>query len=324
VVQHRRAHPQPPTAQAGTARKTTAVVRLATLQPGFTRAQLLNLQRQVGNAAVVAKVAQAGMPAVQRDDTPTGGGTGTGTEVVFVIRKKGDVYTAGMTKYAQTTLKGRIVREVANIDEMAIAAAEIANSGTKINKLSIVGHGQTNVGGVGMTPTGEKTWRFVRPDEVQKFVNGPAGKTLRSAMAKGAQVEFWGCYLGSVSDAGQAWADLLGAPVRSTKGEMRVSTDKFYLNSAGTKWATSSKKVPKGAQENFKKWLLNTYRTMAGTGEAPALKSNADQLAYMIDLFDKSNGELMTRVINQKGAKKYHRPGSEGELDLWDTTTPTP
>ena len=34
-------------------------------------------------------------------------------------------------------------------------------------------HGQTNIGGVGMTPAGEKTWRFVSPAEVSKFANTP-------------------------------------------------------------------------------------------------------------------------------------------------------
>ena len=91
---------------------------------------------------------------LQRDVNKTGGGAAS-VEVIFVIRKPKDVYTEGMAAYARTTLKGQIVREVANIDDMAVEAAAIAKTGTKISKLSIVGHGQTSIGGVGMTPAGE-------------------------------------------------------------------------------------------------------------------------------------------------------------------------
>jgi hypothetical protein len=259
-------------------------------------------------------------PALQRDDTKQTSGA-AGVEVVFVIRKKDDVYTKEMTKYAQTTLKGRIVREVANIDEMGAAAAGIANSGAKISKLAIVGHGQTNVGGVGMTPTGEKSWRYVRPDEVKKFINGPAGKTLRGAMATGAEVEFWGCYLGGVPGAGEAWADLLGASVRSSRGEMHVATERFFIGNK--KWATSSTKVPKGAQGNFKTFLLKNYKVMVGTGEAPKLKSEQEKIDFMTKLFDSAGGELMTRVVTKKDSKTPHRLGSDVDLDLMETSTPT-
>lgn len=286
------------------------------------RAAIASFQRLAGNSAASAHVAQL---MLQRDVNKTGGGAAS-VEVIFVIRKPKDVYTEGMAAYARTTLKGQIVREVANIDDMAVEAAAIAKTGTKISKLSIVGHGQTSIGGVGMTPAGEKSWRFVSPDEVQKFVNGPAGKALRASMAKGANVEFWGCYLGSVQQAGQAWADLTGAPIHSTKGEMHVSSEKF-IYATGRKTsarARASKDVPKGAKKYFDKWLLSNYKTMVATGEAPKLATNAEKVGYMTDLFDRSGGELLTRVITEKGGKAHHRPGSDGELHLWEETTPNP
>ena len=286
------------------------------------RAALASLQRLAGNSAAAAHVAQL---VLQRDVNKAGGGA-TSVEVIFVIRKPNDVFTAGMAAYAKTTLKGQIVREVANIDDMAAEAAAIAKTGTKISKLSIVGHGQTSIGGVGMTPKGEKSWRFVSPDEVQKFVNGPAGKALRAAMAKGANVEFWGCYLGSVQQAGQAWADLTGAPIHSTKGEMHVSSEKFvYATGRKTSaQARASKDVPKSAKKYFDKWLLTNYKVMAATGEAPKFATDTEKVTYMTDLFDRSGGELRTRVITEKGGKAHHRPGSAGELRLWEETTPNP
>jgi len=282
-----------------------------------TGRQLQEVQRLAGNSAVAGPI---GQPAVQRDDTRAPGGA-TAVEVVFVIRKKGDVYTAEMTKYAQTTLNGMIVREVANIDEMAAAAADIVRSGTKISKLSIVGHGQTTIGGVGMTPAGEKSWRFVRPDEVRKFVDGQAGKALRGAMAPGAQVEFWGCYLGGVPGAGEAWADLLGTSVRSSRGEMHVSTEHFFISKS--KWAKSSKEVPKGAQQNFRAFLLKNYKVMVDTGEVPRLKSEQEQVDHMTRIFDSAGGELMSRVVTKKDSRTPQRPGSDKALELMETSTPT-
>ena len=71
-------------------------------------ANLLALQRGVGNAAVSAALAHATI--VQRDDaktTPPGKAAPATQDVIFILRKPGDEYTKGMAEYVRTTLKGQ-------------------------------------------------------------------------------------------------------------------------------------------------------------------------------------------------------------------------
>src|SRR5262249_54348092 len=104
------------------------------------------LQATAGNTAV------AGL--LQRDDTKPA----KTIEIIFIIQKPGDQFIKDMTEYTKTTLKGHEYREVANIDEICAVAAEYAKQGVKFSRVDIVSHGQRNVGGVGMTPKGEKKW----------------------------------------------------------------------------------------------------------------------------------------------------------------------
>jgi len=305
------------TAGGGDRGRTTAPPRPAAGGPQTRRfADLLELQQRAGNAAVTAVVAER---VVQRDEqAKPGGGV---VDVIFIIRKPNDQFTADMTNYVKTTLRGHLYREVANIDEICAEAAAIAAAGNKIGRVRLVGHGQTVIGGVGMTPPGEKKWRFVKPDEVKAYMTKPACQGLRKAMAPKAEVEFWGCYLGGIQQAGEAWADLFGAQVKSTSAEVKVGADRFYI--AKDTPAASSKKVPKGAKDNFRKWLLDRYQLLLSTGEAPALKTDEERIAHMTDLFDRSGGVIRTRALQQKGSARVVRPGESDEVQFWETVTPT-
>jgi hypothetical protein len=280
---------------------------------------VLGLQRLVGNAAVASLLVGA---TVQRDDKPAPGSGGKSIELIFILRKPNDQFTKDMTDYVKNTLKGQEYREVANIEEICAEATKLASQGITLSKVRIVGHGQTNIGGVGMTPAKEKKWRFVQPDEVKAYMKSPECKGLRGAMAKNAEVEFWGCYLGGIPQAGEAWADLFGKPVRSTKGEMKVGAQDFMISK--TQAATSVKDIPKGAQKNFRKWLLQQYNLLRSTGEAPFLKTEDDQVAHMKDLFDRSGGKIRSRVVQEKGKQEVHRPGGANELQIWETSQPNP
>jgi len=292
---------------------------------------LLQLQHEAGNAAGAAILDRmVTRTAVQRDpdDGPTAGGgaaagaAGSGPiDIIFIIGKPNDGYTAGMTEYAKTTLKGQVHREVGNLEDICAIAGEYAKQGVKFRTVRIVSHGQTNIGGVGMTPAGEG-WRFVRPDEIREMAKSPACKALRSSMAKDGQVEFWGCYLGSVQEAGEAWSETFGAPVRSTTGEMRVATEQFSLTRRG-KPITSSSKVPtdKTSQKRWRGWLLAQHQRLAKSGEAPPLKTEAEKVAYMTDLFDRSGGTIRHRIVEDKKGRRYE-PGSDAEMKLWSTTRP--
>ena len=280
-------------------------------------AGLLELQRWAGNAAVSAVVNDA----VQRDETGGGKPAGAVVDVIFIIRKPNDRFTQDMTAYVKTTLRGHVFREVANLEDICAEAAAIAAAGNKIGRVRLVGHGQTVIGGVGMTPAGEKTWRFVKPEEVKAYMTKPACQGLRKAMAPKAEVEFWGCYLGGIQQAGEAWADLFGAQVKSTSAEVKIGDDRFFLGK--NKPATSSKKIPKGAADRFRKWLLTEYQLLRSTGEAPAFKTDDERIAHMTDLFDRSGGVIRSRVLQQKGSARVVRPGESDELTFWETVTPT-
>ena len=170
-------------------------------------ANILELQRSAGNGAV--SVALAGGMAVQRDDAkvpPPGKSPQATQDVIFILRKPGDEYTKGMAEFVRTTLKGQAFKEVANIEEIAAYAAALSAKGIKLSAVRIIGHGQRSIGGVGMTPGTEKKWRYLSPDEVKAYMAKPEGKAIRDAMAPGAQVEFWGCYVGGIQQAGDAWA----------------------------------------------------------------------------------------------------------------------
>jgi len=69
-------------------------------------------------------------------------------------------------------------------------------------------------------------------------------------VASGGSVEFWGCYLGSVVGAADAWAQVFNAPVRSSSAEMHIGGETY-----GDKKHvyTKSSDVPKGAQADFRK-----------------------------------------------------------------------
>ena len=129
-------------------------------------------------------------------------------------------------------------------------------------------------------------------------------------------MEFWGCYIGSVPGAGEAWNQVFNAPVRSSFAEMHIGEDVF---SGGI---TASKDVPKRAQVEFKKWLLKEYKLLSGTGEIPVLNTEDEQLRYMMELFDRSKGVIRSRAMMKKGDKTPYRPGEYQEGQLWHTTDP--
>ena len=301
-LHQRRAHVHPlaPTTHAPTGRRTTT--------------GLLLLQKQAGNRAASALLKSI---AVQRQPGPKSTKAGGATaDVIFVIGKPGDKFIKDVKDYIGTTLSGAFV-EVNNIDDICKHVAGLQANGTKLKSIRIVSHGQTDIGGVGMTPAGEKKWRFVTPSEVSKHADRAECKALKTALAPGGSVEFWGCNLGSVPGAGEAWAKLFNAPVRSTFGDMKIGVFEF----PGLK---ASKNVPKDkkSQARFRTTLLGWYKTLSSTGEVPALKTEDEQFAYMKNLFDKSNGVIRSRAVTRKSDSQVFRPGDAKEDEMWHTADP--
>jgi len=285
-------------------------------------ASIMELQRRAGNGAV--SVALASAIAVQRDDakTPPPGKSPQSTQdVIFILRKPGDEYTKGMAEYVRTTLKGQAFKEVANIEDIAAYASALSAKGIKLSAVRIIGHGQRSIGGVGMTPGSEKKWRYLSPDEVKAYMARPEGKAIRDAMAPGAQVEFWGCYVGGIQQAGDAWAGLFNSSIRSTRGEMHIATETFRTNK-GVAHKVADVPTTKKVQDKFTAWLLAQYALLSASGEAKALKTDEEKLAYMRDLFDRSGGVIRSRYVNESGATAKYRPNEQGEADLWESTSP--
>ena len=143
---------------------------------------------------------------------------------------------------------------------------------------------------------------------------------MKTALAPGGTVEFWGCNLGSVLGAGESWARLFNAPVRSTFGDMKIGTFSF----PGTK---SSKDVPKDkkAQTRFRTTLLGWYKTLSKTGEVPVLKTEDDQFAHMRKLFDASGGVIRSRVVTRKSDNQRHSaPATRRRTRCGTPPTPEP
>src|SRR5262245_46225727 len=197
----------------------------------FAGPSLLDLQRFAGNAAVTAALADD--VAIQRDDADAKGGAPPPApgviDVVFVIQRPNDQFTKDLNDYVKSTLKGDVFVPVANLQEICEQASRLTAGGKKLRKIRFASHGQTVTGGVGMTPKGEKTWRYVKPDEIKAYTNSSECKALRSSLAKDADVELWGCYVGSYQDAGQTLADFWGAPLKATKAEMKIGAEEFAV-----------------------------------------------------------------------------------------------
>lgn len=294
----------------------------ATRADFLSRAALVDLQRLAGNAAVAAALTN---PSVQRDDAESKGGTpppsADAIDVVFVIQRPGDQYTKDLNAYVKSTLKGDVFVAVANLQEICEQASKLTAGGKKLRKIRFASHGQTVTGGVGMTPKGEKSWRYVKPDEVKAYTNSDECKALRSSLAKDAEVELWGCYVGRYENAGQTLADFWGAPLRASKAEMKIGAEDFLIN--GKTPAVRPSDVPKKAKKQFEDWLIGRYQLLRTTGEAPFLQTRAEQIAHMTEVFEKGGGKIRSRVVQEKGMSYVMRPGEKGEAELWEKFTPS-
>jgi hypothetical protein len=151
-------------------------------------------------------------------------------DVIFILRKRDDRYTEGMTKYVRTTLQGHEYKEIANIEEISAYARELAAKGVKPSEVRIIGHGQTTIGGVGMTPRWREEVAVPVAGRGQGLHHKAGGQGDPRGDGTGRTDRVLGCYVGGIQNAGDAWAGLFNATVRSTKGEMRVGTETFKTN----------------------------------------------------------------------------------------------
>ncbi len=231
------------------------------------------------------------------------------------------------------------------VDEMKLPPSmerlsDIKVAPRKVRRIRLVAHGQTVIGGVKMLQTGGKEKSFVPPDEIVKYSQQPhIQKIVQNVMTPDAVVEFWGCNIGAVPAAGAAWSNLFQSEFKAIKDTFKTGFDKFYrrpdkgetgeivdgikgevvqvLNSSEVKSRN------KGLISSFNKWLLKRYNEFAKNGDILPIKGKKDQLIYMEDLFNKSNGDLKYIQVERKSDEKLIRPGDVKDWKkLWVEFSP--
>ncbi len=288
----------------------------------------------------------------QKQAAPIQGGGATpgkseGVDLIFIIRAPDDQFTADVTHYVKTVLQGQSYVEVDNLDDIftylarlkpQINAWETLEPGIKVRRIRIVAHGSTG-GDVKMTPRGETTRRWFRPEEVEKYAKSPTiQSTIAAVMTPNAAVEFWGCNLGSVPKATQMWSELFQSSFTATTETFKTGNDTYYRHPDK---GETGEKIPdqqgtwmrvintseidsrgKGLQKHFRQWLMARYAELVTNGDILPLKTQPEQLNYMRDLFNRSNGDLKHILIENKTDSSKVRPGNQQKwLKLWTTTT---
>ena len=273
-------------------------------------------------------------------------GTGEGADLIFIIRAPDDQFTNDVTQYVKTVLQSQTYVEVDNLDDIfeylsrlkaRVNVFEVLEPAIKVRRIRIVAHGSTT-GDVKMTPRGEKQRRWVSPQEVQAYAqNALAQATIAQVMAPGAQVEFWGCNIGAVPKAGEAWSQVFESEFTATSETFKTGFDEFMrpagrgeagetvAGHAGS-WikVTNTDEIAKrskGLKISFNKWLLARYAEFIANGDILPIDDKTERLAYMRDLFNRSGGQIRHILIEQKSDQSHIRPGNQKVwLNLWKTT----
>jgi hypothetical protein len=306
-----------------------------------------------GLSAQAGDAPRAGSPRIQADDNKSAQAQkkaddkpadqpAPGVTITFVMRAPDDAYTQDVTDYVSKTLNEKVV-PVDNIQEAAEYVAKYAKENkTKVGGVRIVGHGSTT-GGIKMTPKGETGRRFVTAQELTDMAADQKVTSIaKDAMAEGATVEFYGCYVGRSEDTGKAVGKIFGnADFKATDSTLRTSHDSFARRAdkgedgqeVDTKRGKekvvevkSSKEIDdrvakgdKSLGDSFDKWLLDKSKQMEADGDLPPQKDDAARLKAMRDVFDRSNGKIKRLEIHTDADESLHR-GDKKWMSKWKTT----
>ncbi|GAO26888.1 DUF4157 domain-containing protein [Diaphorobacter limosus] len=306
-----------------------------------------------GLPAKVGGAPRAGSPHIQADD---GKGAGAqdkaddkpagqapaGTRITFVMRAPDDAYTQDVTDYVQNTLGEKVV-VVDNIQEAAEYAAKYAKDNkTKVGEIRIIGHGSTT-GGIKMTPKGEADRRFVTAQELSDMAaDQKVASIAKDAMAPGATVEFYGCYVGRSEETGKAVGTIFGgAQFKAIDSTLRTSNERFARRAdkdedgeeVNTRHGKERVVEVKSSQEiddrvakgdkalgkTFDKWLLDRARQMEADGDLPPQKDDAARIAAMREVFDRSGGKIKRLEIHTD-KETLHKSDKRKWVRKWKTT----
>lgn len=296
-------------------------------------------------------------------------GKGDGIDVVFIIQSPEDAFTKDVKKYIQSTLTGQeyyMVNDLRElffrlniiatggksqyvpsiIDEMTLTPEEIRSRDIeipprKVRRIRLVAHGQSGIGGVKMGAYGEDK-KFVSPDKILEFAKQPRiQKIVKNAMTPDAVVEFWGCNIGTVPKAGEAWSNLFQSKFKATGDTFKTGFDQFYrrpdpgeqgkivdgLKDEVVQVVNSSEVYSRNTNliKSFESWLLRRYDELVTNGDIlpVPVKGRKNRLLLMKDIFNKSNGDIKYIQIERKSDSKLIRPGNKKRWKkLWKEFSP--
>lgn len=279
----------------------------------------------------------------KKADKPAADQAPVNTRLTFVMRAPDDAYTQDVSDYVQKTLGEQVV-EVDNIQEAAEYVAKYAKDNkTKVSEIRIIGHGSA-MGGIKMTPKGETSRRFVSAQELADMAaDKKLVATAKGAVAKGATVEFYGCYVGGTEQTGKAVGTLFGgAGFKAIDATLRTSHDSFArradkdedgqeVNTRKGKVkvveVTSTKEIDdrvakgdKALGETFDQWLLATAKQMEADGDIPPQPDDAARIKAMREVFDRSGGKVKRLEIHTAKGATLHRSDKKKWLQQWKTT----
>jgi hypothetical protein len=349
VAQQARSAPRPSVRLAApTAASEREAARVAARFARSTHSPAAAHAPAVTPASMVRVTAPPGLLQRQAASPGAAPGTGEGVDLIFIIRAPDDQYTADVTTYVKTVLAAHTYREVDDLDEILevlatfeprVNAWETLEPGLRVRRIRIVAHGSTT-GGVALTPRGESARRWFTPAEVERFARRASVRsTLAQVMAPDAVVEFWGCNLGTVPAAMEAWAGLFGAPFVATTDTFKTGFASYYrpadrgeageaVAGARGRWVRvrSTAEIDargRGLQRHFRTWLLRRYAELVRHGDVLPLPTVAEQVRAMRDLFDRSDGDIKHILVTREADTVDVRPGDTGRwLRLWKTQRP--
>jgi hypothetical protein len=278
-------------------------------------------------------------------------GVGEGIDLIFIMKpipgeQKPDQYTLDVTKYVKTVLSEQRYIEIWNLDDIFDHLAGIiwkSRGREKVRRIRIVAHGQENLGGVmmrlrttttkptvGQPPELKSRREFVLPSElVTTYVNEPNQQVVRASMTKDALVEFWGCNIGNVPVAGEAWSRIFNSTFKATSKTFRAGkyewmrlarkTERGELAKVGQKWfrvvpTRNTKEIDvlgNGSRRKFTTWLLRIYVELVANGDILPRQGRDNQVKYMRDLFDRSGGDIKYIEICDKTSGNCDKPGGK-------------
>lgn len=281
---------------------------------------------------------------IQRKQEPgdrwvPGGGAepipGEGLDVIFVVDDP--VFVADIVKYVQAVFPDSDSQQSVTSLEELFDALDLIGKHDRIKRLRLVTHGwvpkeHPTEGWVKFNDEkGGHHW--VTPKAVTRFARSQkTRRIIERVMAPGAVVEFWGCNIGRSESAGQAWANLFQSTFAATTETFRTGFLRFSVprkkglrgapdpNRPGWVYAQHSGQVPPEHQQEFEEFLLRTYAELVLNKDIQPV-AEANRVAYMKELFDRSFGDIRYLQITKKDdrdAKHPIRPSQQKEWgELW-------